>query len=213
MKIKLLLLISLLISNFSFCQIKKELFYDYNLDEISQEKFISQKNSENYALSYENETSIKTYLIEIETYGKLNYFLFESIKKYLITLKPKTTFKKNNYILINYIDNDPIPYREGAQVPWDIMENNISKAFKKKDSVSQFYIINPNAKDLYYYHGDKLKWETDKDHFLRDKFFTFQGLNGGFLIIDKEGNYFSQKGEYSKKDVLDKMKKMHKVEN
>ncbi|CAN1518376.1 hypothetical protein MCETHM1_01009 [Flavobacteriaceae bacterium] len=213
MRSKLILIIYFLISNFSFCQEKKELFYDYKLDEISKEKFTDLQTLENYTLSYEFENSIKTYLIEINTHGKLNYFLLENIKKYLISLNPKTTFENTNYIVINYIDNDPVPYRKGAQVPWDVFENDISKAFKRKDNISQFYVINPNAKDLYYYHSDKLKFKTDKDHFLRDKFFTFKGLNGGFLIIDKEGNYFSHKGEYSKKDVLNQMEQMKKVEN
>lgn len=210
MKSKLLLLIILLSFNISFSQEKKTLFYDYNLNEISKEKFISLKSKENYALSYEYETSVKTYLAEIKTSGKLNYYLLEDIKKYLVRLDPKTSFGEANYIVINYIDNDPSVYRRGYQVPWDVFENDISKKLKKTDKVNHFYIINPDVKDLYYYHSDNLNLKIDKDHFLKDKFFPFKGLNGGFLIIDKEGNYISHKGEYLTKDVLDKLNEMKK---
>ena len=210
MKSKLSLLIILLISNISFSQDKKELFYDYNLTEISKEKFITLKNKDNYALSYENENSIKTYLIEIKTSGKLNFYLLETIKKYLVSLDSKTSFAQTNYIVINYIDNDPRVHIKGYQVPWDVFTKDISKSFKKSDKVSHFYIINPDVKDLYYYHGDKLTLKTDKDHFINDKFFPFNGLNGGFLIIDKDGNYISYKGEYSVKDVSEKLKEMKK---
>ncbi|HQE33754.1 MAG TPA: hypothetical protein PLO52_03425 [Flavobacterium alvei] len=207
MKSKLSLLIILLISNISFSQDKKELFYDYNLTEISKEKFITLKNKDNYALSYENENSIKTYLAEIKTSGKLNFHLLETIKKYLVDLDPKTSFAQTNFIVINYIDNDPSIHTEGYQVPWNVFTKDISKSFKKSEKVTHFYIINPDVKDLYYYHGNKLNWKTDKDHFIKDKFFPFK-LNGGFLIIDKNGNYISYKGEYSKKDVLEKLKEM-----
>lgn len=84
MKSKFSLLILLLISNISFSQDKKEFFYDYNLSEISKDKFTSLKNNDNYALSYDNENSIKTYLIEIKTYGKLNFYLLETIKNTLL---------------------------------------------------------------------------------------------------------------------------------
>lgn len=205
MKSKLAIIILLLISNISFSQDKKELFYDYDLNEIPKEKFIGLKSKENYALSYEYETSVKTYLIEIKTIGKLNNYILEDIKKYLVGLDIKTSFEETKYIVINYIDNDPSIYRKGAQVPWDVFENDISKSFNKSDKVTHFYIINPDAKDLYYYHGNKLNFKRDKDHFIKDKFFPFKGLNGGFLVIDKDGNYISYKGEYSTKDVLNKL--------
>lgn len=213
MKSKFPLLIILLIYNISFSQNKNELFYDYDLNEISKEKFIGLKSNENYALSYEFETSVKTYLAEIKTSGKLNYYLLADIKKYLVRLDSKTSFAETNFIVINYIDNDPSIYIRGYQVPWNVFENDISKTFKKTDKVKHFYIINPDAKDLYYYHGNKLNWKRDKDHFLRDKFFPFKGLNGGFLIIDKEGNYISNKGEYLIKDVMEKLNEMKKKQN
>jgi len=208
MKSQLSILILLLISNISFSQDKKELFYYYDLTEISKDKFTSLKSKDNYALSYENENSIKTYLVEITTSGKFNFYLLETIKKYLVDLDQKTSFTQTNFIVINYIDNDPSIHTEGYQVPWDVFTKDISKSFKKTDKVTHFYIINPDVKDLYYYHGNKLNLKTDKDHFIKDKFFPLKGLNGGFLIIDKDGNYVSYKGEYSTKDVFHKLKEM-----
>lgn len=213
MKNNLSLLFVFLTSTISFSQDKKELFYDNDQNEISLEKFTGLKNNKNYGLSYEYETSIKTYLIEGEVSGTLNYYLLESIKKYLIRINPKTNFEKSNFIVINYIDNDPTIYTKYYQVPWDVFENDVSKKLKKIDKINHFYIINPDVKDLYYYHGNKLKWEIDKDHFLQNKFFSFKGLNGGFLIIDKEGNYFALKGEYTEKKVLDKVKELKKKRN
>ncbi len=210
MKSKLSLLLIILISIVSFGQVKKEFFYDYDLNEISKEKFTVLKNKENYALQYEFETSLKTFLVEIKTSGKFNYYHLETIKKNLVSLASETSLEDFNYIVINYINNDVNLKNKNHQVPWDIFENDISKSLKKADKVKHYFIINPDVKNIYYYHGDTINWKIDKDHFLQKNFFLFNELNGGFLIIDKEGNYILYKGEYSRKDVLDQLNLMKK---
>lgn len=170
MNLRQILLLSILLCINSYNQGKKELFYNYNLDEISKELFISLKNKENHTLSYENETSIKTYLIQTKTSGTLNYYILEDIKKYLLRINPKTALENSNYIVINYIDHDASSYKKGFQVPWDVLKKDISKPLNKQDNVSLFYIANPDVENLYYYHGDKRNFFSDEDHFIRKNF-------------------------------------------
>jgi hypothetical protein len=74
--------------------------------------------------------------------------------------------------------------------------------------ISHFWVINPNVKNLYYYHGNKINWIKDTNNYIQKNLLFFEGLNGGYIILDSAGNYYLQRGEYSKKDVLNKLKEL-----
>ena len=110
--------------------------------------------------------------------------------------------KFNKKIIINFIDNDPKIYRENYQVPQDIFYGDLENDLARIELCNHFWIINQRVKDLHYYHGNKINWIVDENKRIREFFFKYDGLNGGFVIIKPNGDYFLKVGEYRKSDVL-----------
>lgn len=125
---------------------------------------------------------------------------FIEINEYFKSLDLK--FIKGNNTVIVYIDNDPRSYQKGYQVPWDIFYGNLPKNLNSIEKCNFVWIINNRVKDLYYYHGNKINWKVDRGAFLRNKVFYHEGRNGGFLIVDSNGEHFFKEGEYTKKELI-----------
>ncbi|CAM1369714.1 hypothetical protein [Tenacibaculum xiamenense] len=126
---------------------------------------------------------------------------YKTLKNHLNNISGKQIdFDKK--IIINFIDNDPIVYKKNYQVPWDIFYGNMENDLIRFGQSNHFWVINKRVKDLYYYHGNKINWIVDENNIIRELFFRYDGLNGGFVIIKPNGNYFLKIGEYQKSDVL-----------
>lgn len=139
--------------------------------------------------------------VKSHTIDTLNSENHEILKKHLINISDDDIdFDKK--IIINFIDNDPRIHQKGFQVPWDIFYGNLENELNKIEQCNHFWIINPTVEDLYFYHGNKIKWIEDKNEVIRDLFFKYNGLNGGFVILKPEGGYFLKVGEYIKSEVL-----------
>ena len=151
-----------------------------------------------YTIENSDDTITK---VKSDTTGSLNNKDYENLKNYLTDItQQKINFDKK--VIINFIDNDPKTYRKNYQVPWDIFYGNMENDLTKLGECNHFWIINQRVKDLDYYHGDKINWVVDKNNLIRQSFFKYDGLNGGFVIIKPNGDYFLKIGEYRKSDVL-----------
>lgn len=157
-------------------------------------------NSEPGVYKIENDDGTIT-KVRSDTIGKLTIEKHEILNNHLSRV---SDFNINftQKVVINFIDNDPRIHMGNYQVPWDIFYGNIEKELAEIDQLNHFWIINERVKDLYYYHGNKISWIVDKDNTIRDLFFKYEGLNGGFVIIKPNGDYFLKVGEYQKSDVL-----------
>ena len=130
---------------------------------------------------------------------------FDALKTYLNNIS-ESKINFNNHIIINFIDNDPKIHIDHYQVPWDIFYGDMKKDLAKLGKPNHFWMINPRVKDLNYYHANKIQWFVDKDDVIRELFFEYNGLNGGFVIIRPTGKYFVNVGEYRKSEVLEAYK-------
>ncbi|PJX24607.1 hypothetical protein CAP47_03750 [Psychroflexus sp. S27] len=157
-------------------------------------------NKEPYLYTLENPDGSKT-KVKSHLTSQLSNVDYQTLKNHLNKISDKE-IDFNKKIIINFIDNDPKIYRKGYQVPWDIFYGNIKDDLAKLGQSNHFWIINKKVKDLYYYHGDKIKWIVDEGDFIRKLFFHYNGLNGGFVIIKPNGDYFLKVGEYQKSEVL-----------
>ncbi|MDG4949651.1 hypothetical protein NLM59_01830 [Weeksellaceae bacterium KMM 9724] len=147
-----------------------------------------------------SKSKIKSHFI-----STLNVDDYETLKNHLNHIYDnKIDF--GEHIIINFIDNDPKKHIDSYQVPWDIFYGNIKKDLAKLGKLNHFWIINPRVRNLNYYHDDKIQWIQDKDDVLRKLFFEYNGLNGGFVIIKPNANYFIKVGEYRKSDILEAFK-------
>lgn len=157
-------------------------------------------NKEPHLYTVENPDGTKTN-VKSHAIGKLSNEIYEVLKKYLSDINVyNIDFEKK--IIINFIDNDPRIFRENYKVPWDIFYGNIEKDLTKIEQCNHFWIINKTVKGLHYYHGNKISWIADKNNTIRNLFFKYDGLNGGFVIIKPNGDYFLKIGEYQKSDLL-----------
>jgi len=126
---------------------------------------------------------------------------FSELKNYLSEIvNYKLDFSKK--IVINFIDNDPRGNITNYRVPWDIFYGNLSDDLNEIENCNHIWIKNIQVENLYYYHGNKIKWVTDKNNLIRSKFFKYNGLNGGFLILKPDGQYYLKVGEYTKLGLL-----------
>ena len=132
-------------------------------------------------------------VLEAEFFSELKEYL-NDIVNYNLDFSKKT--------VINFIDNDPKWTIANYQVPWDIFYGNLSEELNKIENCNHIWIKNKKVEDLYYYHGNKIKWITDKNDLIRSKFFKYDGLNGGFLILNPDGQYHLKVGEYTKAGLL-----------
>ncbi|OOG71047.1 hypothetical protein [Flavobacterium sp. A45] len=202
------ILITLIVTTqsvFLFSQDKKHKYYDNdsnnNLYEISESQYLSLKNDLSYPLIYENDSIKVSILSKINITSKLN----ESTLDYF---KINYSLDKNNFTVINYIDNDPRKVSKSYQVPWSIFEGDFIKEMNKIEKISHFWVINPNVTNLYYYHGNKINWQKDTDNYIQKNFLFFEGFNGGYIILDPKGNFYLHRGEYSKEDFLKQLKEL-----
>ena len=115
----------------------------------------------------------------------------------------------NRKTIIIYINNDPKFVEKNYQVPWDIFYGNLVQELNSVEKPNLFWIINENVKNLHFYHGDKINWKIDKENYLQNNFFIHNGMNGGFLILNKEGKYFFKEGEYDKKELINAYKSLN----
>ena len=157
-------------------------------------------NKDPHAYSLENPDGSISSIIshDIETLSSQDLL---NLKIYLSNLTDhELDFSKN--IVINFIDIDPRRSRENYQVPWDIFYGKLENELNQIKSSVHVWIINPTVTNLHYYHGDTINWRKDLDNTVRNLFFDYPRLNGGFVIIKPNGEYFYKLGEYSKSDIL-----------
>lgn len=145
----------------------------------------------------------KYIIIPSDTLGELRPEYFAGLKVYLNEIADyHLDFTKNT--VINFIDNDPSKHIPNYQVPWDIFYGDLSEELNTIEDCNQLWIKNVRVKNLHYYHGHKIKWLSDKDDIIRSKFFKYNGLNGGYLILKPNGQFYLKVGEYTKLDLLNR---------
>ncbi|MFD0964986.1 hypothetical protein [Pseudofulvibacter geojedonensis] len=161
-------------------------------------------NEEPYLYTLESKEGKKTFVKSHST-NTLSKNNLENLKKHLTDINPSDIdFSKK--IVVNFINNNPSISIKNYQVPWDIFYGNMQKKLNSIEPCNHFWIINKDVTDLYYYHGNKINWIIDKQNIIKKLFFNYDKLNGGFLILKPNGEYFIKKGEYTKSDVLDIMR-------
>lgn len=161
-------------------------------------------NSEPHLYTVENGNGIKT-TVKSHQIGKIPNTSFDHLKNYLTEIVDyDLDFQKK--IVINFIDSDPKTHQKNHRVPWDIFYGNLKDDLNSIEPCNHIWSINKNVKNLYYYHGKTINWTTDEKNYIRELFFKYNGLNGGFVIIKPDGHYFLKRGEYTKSNILNTLK-------
>ena len=203
MKTKLLTLILGLLTISIFSQ-KKEIYLNDDLMKITQTDFkkIDEPNIF-YNLRFELDTLIANVKVQRIRKGKVSNELLDSIKSELSTISGDT-IPKNNLVVINYYhgldrcnSSADKSYARG-KYKWFL------KKLKKMKNVNQFFMYKSpeGTKD----YGKQLNWIEDEFGTIEKTFLPLHYPCGSYVLIDENGNYYVQKGEYSAERIIKLLK-------
>ena len=203
MKTKLLTLTLGLLTISTFSQ-KKEIYLNDDLIEITQTSF--KKNDEPskfYNLRFELDSLIANVKVQRIKRGKVSIELLNSIKSELSTISGDTIPKNNLVVIIYYHGLDKCysssgkPYAQG-KYKW------VLKKIRKMENVNQFFMYkSPEGIKNY---GKQLNWIEDEFGTIENIFLPLKYPCGSYVLIDENGNYYVQKGEYNAERIIKLLK-------
>lgn len=142
--------------------------------------------------------------VKVETIkkGKLAKSKFDTIRKELSTLS-NSSIPTENIIIIDYYQAFDTCWETANRSFVRSRYKNYVKRIKKDKDVSQFFMYK-TADELAFF-GKDLQWIEDKYGTIEKTFFPIQYPCSGYVLINKEGNFYVQKGEGVRGaiDVLD----------
>lgn len=203
MKANLFTLLLGLITISTFAQ-KKEIYLTDDLIEITQTDFNKTDDPYNfYNLQFELDTLIANVKVQRIKKGKITTELLNLIKSELSTIS-RESIPSNNFIVINYYHGLD---RCSSTADKSFVRNKYKrflKEVKKMDNVSQFFMYkSPEGTNDY---GEQINWVKDEFGTIEKAFLPIHYPCGSYVLIDSNGNYYVQKGEYNIEQIIDLLK-------
>lgn len=191
---KYLLTLILICTTLSFFGQKKEYYVDDDLNSISKDEFNKKSDNElDYKLRFELESSFINVKVLRMKKGKIKLSLLDSIKVELSN-SGNQKIDSDDKILINYYPGNDDCSTNGYKVNFKNLLDKYFKKVKKMKNVKQFFVY--KTKDEIEKFGNLMKWCPDNNNLIEKNFFPISYPCGGFVIINKNGDYISQRGEY-----------------
>ncbi|TDP58331.1 hypothetical protein [Flavobacterium dankookense] len=190
---KVLTIIFCITSYFVLAQ-KKEYFLNDDFNFITETEFIKEHdNPLDYNLRLKLDTCF--YNVKVSRYkkGKISLQLLDSIKTDLSSLS-KEELKPEDILVINYYPGNTPCSSYGYMINFKNKHDTYFNEIEKIKNLKQFFIYKTpdNLKDF----GSKIDWLRDKNRLIEKIFFPIAYPCGGYVIIDSNGNYICQRGEY-----------------
>ena len=203
MKTKLFTLILGLITISTFGQ-KKEMYLNDDLVEITQTDF--KKGDvpyKIYNLRFELDSLIANVKVQRIRKGKITNELLDSIKSELLTISGDS-IPKNNFIIINYYHGLDRCNSSGDKSYVKAKYKRFLKKINKTKNISQFFMYkSPEGTKEY---GKQLNWIKDEFGTIEKIFLPLHYPCGSYVLINSDGNYYVQKGEYNIERIIDLLK-------
>ena len=193
MKKLTLIIIFILTILFSHGQ-KKELFVNDDFENISKFEFDKKSNNPlDYNLRFDLDSCFLNVKVLRYKEDKIDIKLLNKIKTTLSTTS-QLEIKSDDILIINYYPgNDPCS-TTGYKENFKNMYKKYHRKIDKLKNVKQFFIY--KSKDNIDKFGSKINWLLDENNLIENTFYPINYPCGGYVIIDKKGNYTSQRGEY-----------------
>lgn len=205
MKRTLIITFSLILFNTTlYSQSKVKKYYNSNFDSISEKEFNNFLLKDNYVyISFELEDQSAFVLYQSKKRGKLTVEELEILNRSLIN---KGQINNNVTIIIFYPGKD---YCNGMEriSTWNIFDRDYLKKVNKINSINNFWIYKSDE-NLKYYHPQKVNWKKDDDQIIEKLFFIMHYPCFSSAVIDKEGNYILNLGEFGKQHIWDDVKEL-----
>lgn len=175
-------------------QIKPDKYYNDQFIEISKEDYDKQKGAVKKVFDLKDQKAYFFYFPK--TRGKLSSEDFNLLKS---TLNEMGGYEEGTAIIIYYPGVDPCN-KNTRLTTWNIFEKKIRKTMKEAADDNVYWVFH-NDEDIKYYHPKKVKWQPDKDKVLQKLFFKVHYPCFSSAVIDKEGNYILNLGEFGKHEM------------
>jgi hypothetical protein len=203
MKTKLLHLVFLSLTLSTFAQ-KKEVYLNDNLIKITKTDFEKIEDpSKFYHLQFELDTLIANVKVQRIKKGKISNELLNSIKSELSTISGEP-IPNSNTILINYYHGLDRCNSTGDKSYVRVKYKRFLKKLKKVNDLSSFFMYKSpeGTKD----YGQQLNWIKDEFGTIEKTFLPLHYPCGSYVLIDSNGNYYVQKGEYNLSRIINLLK-------
>lgn len=186
-------------------QNKTETYYDDQFQKISKDRFEYLLNKNEYrANQYELEDQITNIVYQVKTKGKLSEEELKNIKSYLSKIQP---LKEGLIVLVFYPGRDSCNETDNEST-WTIFDKDYQKELKKL-KITNTYWLYKDDEDLKYYHPKKINWQKDSDQLIEKTFFKMHYPCFSSVVIDENGNYISNLGEFGKVHILNDIKELN----
>lgn len=186
-------------------QNKTETYYDDQFQKISKDRFEYLLNKNEYrANQYELEDQITNIVYQVKTKGKLSEEELKNIKSYLSKIQP---LKEGLIVLVFYPGKDSCNETDNEST-WTIFDKDYQKELKKL-KITNTYWLYKDDEDLKYYHPKKINWQKDSDQLIEKTFFKMHYPCFSSVVIDENGNYISNLGEFGKVHILNDIKELN----
>jgi hypothetical protein len=178
-------------------QSKIKKYYNSNFENISEKEFNDFLSKDNYHYNgFELEDQFAYILYQPKTKGKLSVEELEQLNKSLIK---KGTINNNITIIIFYPGKDNCNGMERIST-WNVFDYDYLRKIKKINSTNNFWIYKSDE-NLNYYHPKKVDWKKDDDQIIEKLFFKMHYPCASSAVIDKDGNYILNLGEFGKQHI------------
>lgn len=196
-KLYILFIISVIQYQLMYSQSKSISYRDENFKEISKEHFENLATQKEYRWNqFENEQEVIQVLYQKQTLGKLTSQELADFKKYLNLYKPL----RNGLIMIVFYPGKDSCNDLGRKSTWNLLEENFQKEVNKTGIITQYWLYK-SIENLHNYHRNHIEWMLDKDQFVEHLFFKVHYPCASSVIIDQEGNFVANLGEFGVKDI------------
>lgn len=193
----LLLLLLITFHCILYSQNKTEKYFNSNFENISKKEFDDFILNDNYLYNvFEHKNQFEYILYQRKTRGKL---ALEELNKLNNSLIKKGTLDNNITIIIYYPGKDDCNGMERIST-WNIFDTDYLRKIKKINSVNNFWIYKSDE-NLKYYQPNKVDWKNDNDQVVEKLFFKMHYPCFSSAVIDKDGNYILNLGEFGKQHI------------
>jgi hypothetical protein len=204
-KTALIALLLILFNSILYSQNKLNKYYNTNFENISEKEFNDFLLNDSYRYnSFELEDQFAFILYQRKTKGKLSTEELEKLNKSLLN---KGNLNNNITIIIFYPGKDNCNGMERIST-WNVFDNDYLKQ-AKKNSFNNFWIYKSDE-NLKYYHPKKVDWKKDDDQIIEKLFFKMHYPCSSSAVIDKDGNYILNLGEFGKQHIWEDVRELTK---
>ena len=193
-------------SQILFSQSKAENYYNINFEKISKEEFEKTSKQKEYRYNqFDLEDQIANILYQPKTKGRLTAEEFSLVKNQL----NKINSLKNGYIIIIYYPGKDKCNGMERNSTWNIFDRDYAKEINKLAENNQFWIYK-NDEKLKYYYPEIINWKKDENQIFEKLFFKMHYPCFSSTVIDENGNFISNLGEFGKQSIIEDIKELKK---